>query len=95
MDSAKPHSLGSLLNRITCLLGGLLLIYVPSMGPAAYFAVKHRGSQRLVKDFYAPLIITVEWMHMQRPFDHYLVWWESLAGLGVHKRTLQPPPKQP
>ena len=95
MDSEKPDALRSLLTRVACILGGLLLMYVPSFGPAAYIAVKYPRSLPLVKDVYAPLVWVVESVHLDRPFDHYLVWWQNLAGPGVHRRKYQTPPEQP
>ena len=81
MDSAKPPSLRSLLTRMVCTLLGLLLLYVLSIGPALYIAVKFPKSAWVFDKFYRPITWTIDANPPLQPLVvAYMEWWAKVVG---------------
>ena len=80
MDSAKPHSLGSLATRIACTLIGLVLLYVLSVGPASYVDYKCPRSHAFIESLYEPLVSAIKPTPLVVPLAYYVQWWMRLAG---------------
>jgi hypothetical protein len=75
-DTDAPHSLGRVLLRIVGTLVGLLLLYVLSAGPAAYFAerqIRFHGVEDfpVIEKLYGPIMPLFETSMGNR----YILWW--------------------
>ncbi|WP_395739689.1 hypothetical protein [Prosthecobacter sp.] len=78
-DNSRPSSSSS---AILALVVALPLLYVLSIGPAAYLMSKFRAGQG-VEDAASAVYAPILWLHehtpMKQPIESYIDWWERLA----------------
>ena len=79
MDAEHPTSPRKLLLRVAATLLALLLLYVLSIGPAAYVVVKAHNYSKGALRFYAPLIWAIKGTPLEMPIVEYVGWWLRLA----------------
>ena len=86
METERPHSLRHLLIRIFGSVLALLLLYVLSAGPAAYYIVKKLSqgngsgaSVPILIQIYQPLSKCVADTPLEPPFVAYCLWWTSFV----------------
>ena len=92
MDSAKPHSLGSLATRLACTLGGLLLLYVLGSGPSFYLSERWPQTLPVVARLYGPLSAVILPTPLEDPYQAYIGWWGRLALDHSQEMPPQTPP---
>ena len=95
MDSAKPHSLGSLATRMACTLIGLLLLYVLSYGPAVFIWRIYPDTYLTGVKLYSPCLTALGYTWPARVWSSYGDCWWDLASSFAPKENPQIPPATP
>lgn len=78
MDSAKPHSLGSLLLYMSASVVGLVLLYLLSLGISYYIAVRYPSLFPLQMKIFGPSERFLNATPLAGALKEYVSWWEEL-----------------
>lgn len=74
----NPASIRSRLLTVAAVLVVALVLYVLSVGPAAYFATRSDILLSPFEKLYLPLIVASRWASLHPFLERYVNWWEAL-----------------